>query len=108
MHSQLLKCASGIQLLGTVTISSPAEVLLVVGEPVCTIIRNTACQVLFLITFMCSHVEGTHIGRLRVSHVAVVVLWLQAQGEAVASMGVFGRAQETGQAQSHLKECVKH
>lgn len=57
---------------------------------------------------MCSHVEGTHIGRLRVSHVAVVVLWLQAQGEAVASMGVFGRAQETGQAQSRLKECVKH
>jgi len=71
-----------------VTISSPGEILLFVGEPVCTIIRNTACPVLFLITFMGSHVERTHIGRLSVSHVAVVVLWLQAQGEAVASMGV--------------------
>lgn len=43
------------------------------------------------------------VGRLSVSHVAVVVLWLQAQGEAVASMGVFGRSQETSQAQSRLR-----
>lgn len=42
------------------------------------------------------------------SHVAVVVLWLQAQGKAVASMGVFGRPQETDQAHSRLNKCVKH
>lgn len=82
-----------------VTISATRQILLVVLDP-----DYTMSSAVF-ITFIWS---GPCTRSLSVSHGAVVVLWLQAQGEAVASMGVFGCSQETGQAQSHLKKCVKH
>lgn len=44
--------------------------------------------------------RGIRVRRRRVSHAAVVVLWLRAQGEAVAFMGGFGHSEEHGQAQS--------
>lgn len=90
------------------TISATRQILLAVLDFVYTIIKKYKMSSVVLITFMALIWRGIRISWLCVSHVAVVVLWLQAQGEAVASMGVFGRSQETGQAQSHLKKCVKH
>lgn len=49
--------------------------------------------------------RGIRVRRRRVSHVAVVVLWLRAQGEAVAFMGGFGHSEEHGQARSLEEVC---